>query len=175
MSESTYPPVPRRLMDQAGGGELEPYYPTSPEAAAGETPAQTPPGPGFNRQEFIKSYAGLVARTWVDQTYLELLLASPAATLRKAGMPTPPGSTIRIVQAKVTGSGQVLDQVDAWVEGFQTGLFDLYLPQKPEDIDFAPGGAIMEPSRIGTADTLAVNQAVAEDYSCCCTPCCCCT
>jgi hypothetical protein len=117
-----------------------------------------PGGPGFNRQQFIKSYANMVAQTWVDDQYLDLILASPAETLAKAGLPTPDGATIRIVQVKVTGTGQVADQVDAWVEGNRTGLFDLFLPLKPEDLDVASGGAEAE-----------------DGASCCCTPCCCCT
>jgi len=116
---------------------------------------------GFPRQHFIKSYASMVARTWTDPSYLDTILASPTDALAKAGLPTPTGATIRILQHKITGMGQMSEQVDAWVAGQRTGLFDLYLPMKPDDLDVEGGG--------GPVDGCAGGA------SCCCTPCCCCT
>jgi len=117
-------------------------------------------GPGFNRQQFIKNYANLVARTWTDDQYLDLLLASPVEVLARAGLQTAPGAVIRIVQVKLTGMGKIEDQVDAWVEGNRTGLYDFWLPLKPDDIDIDTGGAV---------------DSAEGGASCCCTPCCCCT
>jgi len=119
-----------------------------------------PTGPGFSRRDFITAYADMVAQTWIDDQYLDLLLASPAEVLARAGIPTAPGATIRIIQVKLTGMGKVEDQVNSWIEGNRTGLYDLWLPLKPDDIDLSPGGG--DPN------------ACAGGASCCCTPCCCC-
>jgi len=152
----------------AGGSEQgrEPQYPSQPGSqGGGRTPPTdtiSPQGPGFSRKDFIKSYADMVARTWTDESFLDLILASPADALAGAGMPTAPGATFRIVQHKITGSGQIKDQVDAWVEGNRTGLYDLFLPMRPDDVDFEPGGG-------------GDPNACAGGFGCCCCPCCCCT
>jgi hypothetical protein len=155
-----YPPYPTRLVPSGSGPSTasggEPYYPPRPGAAVAPAGGSQPGG--FNRQKFIKDYANLVARTWADDTYLELILADPADTLAAAGLDTPEGAVFRIVQCKLTGMGTIDQQVDAWVEGYHTGLFDLFLPIKPDEVDVTAGGVDAE----GGA-------------SCCCTPCCCCT
>jgi hypothetical protein len=102
----------------------------------------------------------MVARTWTDDTYLQLILSNAADTLAKAGIATVPGAVIRIVQVKITGSGSIDDQVDAWIEGNRTGLYDLFLPIKPDDFDVTAGGG---------------PDACAGGACCCCTPCCSCT
>lgn len=131
-----FPPTPTKL-ETAGGGSVEgttvgePYYPPNPNPGAGTSAGSRPPqqgGPGFSRQQFMKSYANMVAQTWIDPNYEQLLLS---------------------------------DQVDAWVEGARTGLYDLWLPLKPDDVDVSVGGG--DPS------------ACVGGASCCCTPCCCCT
>jgi hypothetical protein len=172
VSEESYPPVPSRLVSGGGGSEptgtTEPYYPPLPgqggmSGGGGRKPptdVEPPTGPGFRRKDFIKAYANMVAQTWVDDSYLQLILANPVETLAAAGLPTAPGATIRPVQVKMTGTGQISDQVDAWVEGNRTGLYNLWLPIKPDDVDMAPGG--------GGAD------ACVGGASCCCSPCCCC-
>jgi hypothetical protein len=103
----------------------------------------------------------MVARTWVDDSYLQSVLSDPATTLAAAGMPTVDGAVIRVIEHKITGSGKIEDQVDAWLEGNQTGLYDLYLPMKPDEFNVSPGGG---------GDACA-----GGDNSCCCCPCCCCT
>jgi hypothetical protein len=110
-----------------------------------------------NRQEFIRNYANLVARTWVDESFLELLRANPVDTLARAGMPTIPGAVVRVVEMKLTGQGRIEEQIDRWIEGNRTGLYDLWLSMKPEGVDVAVGGL------------------ASVDACCCCTPCCCCT
>jgi hypothetical protein len=163
-----YPPLPTKLVAGGaggGGGTGDPYYPPTPGPGTKTGGAATDTtGAPFNRQEFIKAYAGLVAHTWADPQFLDLLLASPVDTLNKAGLYTIPGAVIRIIQHKITGSGKIEDEVDAWVAGNQTGLYDLFLPYKPDNVAVSPGGG-------------AVDAAVASDGGncCCCSPCCCCT
>jgi len=118
---------------------------------------------GVNRQDLVKNYANLVARTWVDDSYLQLVLSDPAGTLAQAGMPTVEGAVIRVIQHVITGSGKIEDQVAAWLDGNRTGLYDLYLPMKPEEFEVTPGGGG------GGGDGCAGGD------SCCCCPCCCCT
>jgi hypothetical protein len=165
----TYPPTPVKL--QTAGGSTEPpqdprYYPPTPSNVTPPPPTPTGGGPGssgggFNRKAFIKAYANMVARTWVDEQYLELLLASPVEVLERAGIHTIPGAVLRIIQHKITGSGKIEDQVDAWITGNRTGLYDLYLPMKPDDVEIPTTGGAM------SVET--------GDYCCCCCPCCCCT
>jgi len=164
-----YPPVPGKLETSAGsavGGTTygEPYYPSTPSPGTsgqgGKGGQGQPGGPGFNRQQFMRSYANMVAQTWIDPNYMQLLLADPVNTLAAAGLPTADGAVIRIIQVKITGMGRVEDQVDAWVEAARTGLYDLWLPIKPDDVDVSVGGG--DPG------------GCAGGASCCCTPCCCC-
>ena len=159
-----YPSVPHKLMPGAEtgvssvrpGGERQ--YPPKPEALSPTSVAAAGAATPLilNRQKFVTSYANMVAKTWVDETFLDLLLANPAQTLAAAGLDFTEGAVFRIIQLKVTGMGTISDQVDKWLEGFRTGLYDLYLPMKPEDLEIDPG--------VGAADV-----------NCCCTPCCCCT
>jgi hypothetical protein len=116
----------------------------------------------INRQDLISNYANMVARTWVDDSYKQLVLTDPVTTLAQAGMATVDGAVIRVIQHLITGSGKIEDQVDAWLAGNETGLYDLYLPMKPDDFDVTAGG--------GGGDGCA-----GGDNSCCCCPCCCCT
>jgi len=172
MSE-TYPPTPNRLV--TGGSAATPgaeqFYPPTPGGeggssggAASSTATAAARGPGFKRQDFIKNYANMVARTWVDDSYLDLVVANPVSALTRAGLAVPDGSTVRVIQHKITGSGQISDQVDAWVEGNRTGLFDLFLPMRPDDVDIDGSGG-GEP----------VGGCAGGNACCCCSPCCCCT
>ena len=145
-----YPSIPTKLMP--GGGNPFPSTPSGPPSGGGEVMQA---GTIINRQNLITSYANLAARCWVDEAFLQLLLSEPVATLAKSGLPTIPGAVVRVVQMKITGMGKIEEQVDKWIEGARTGLYDLYLPMKPDGIDL-PG--------VGGGDT-----------NCCCTPCCCCT
>jgi hypothetical protein len=165
----SYPAMPQKLMPSGGavGGTTvgATNYPSTPSPGNGGSQGGGPTSGSaslsqpFNRQAFTKSYADMVARTWTDDQYLELLLAEPVGTLAKAGISTATGAVIRIIQHKLTGSGKIEDQIDAWIEGNRTGLYDLFLPLKPDDIDFSGGSG--DPS--------------AEGGGCCCCPCCCCT
>jgi hypothetical protein len=174
MAGSTYPPIPQGSTGQ-GTTQGGVYYPPNPGApqgggrppgAAGGGPGGPAPGaPLFNRQAFIKAYATMVARTWTDQTYLDLVLAHPADALARAGMPTIDGAVIRVLEHKITGSGKIEDQVDAWIAGNQTGLYDLFLPMKPDDFHIgAPTGGAGGDACAG-----------GDGPCCCCSPCCCCT
>jgi len=64
---------------------------------------------------------------------------------------------VRVVVMEITGMGHIEEQVDYWVKGNQTGLYDLFIPSKPEDADLTGDGA------------------GGGDVCCCCCPCCSCT
>lgn len=168
MSEN-YPPYPTKLVPGGAGGAPTPaggerYYPSTPGGTAQgmPTPGGGPAGaPGFNRQKFVESYANMVARTWADESYLELILADPAGTFAAAGLPVAEGAVFRIIQCKVTGQGSIGEQVDAWLEGIRTGRYDVFVPIRPDDIEIPGGGA--------------PGACAGGDINCCCTPCCCCT
>ena len=171
----TNPPVPTRLTPAGGapggtpgttqGGQ---YYPPVPGGGGTTGPSNGGPGapgaPGvaFNRQSFIQAYANMVARTWMDDSYMQLVVSNPADTLAQAGMPTIAGAVIRVLQHKITGSGKIEDQVDAWIAGNASGLYDLFLPMKPDQFDVTPGGG-------------AAGGDACAGGGCCCCPCCCCT
>jgi hypothetical protein len=140
---------------QPGGG-------APPVIPGGGPPPPAAPGPIFNRQAFIQGYANMVARTWMDDTYRQLVVSSPADTLAQAGMPTIAGAVIRVIQHQITGSGKIEDQVDAWIAGNTSGLYDLFLPIKPDQFDVTPGGG-------------AAGGDACAGGGCCCCPCCCCT
>jgi hypothetical protein len=160
MSEN-YGPYPTKLVPSGGGGVPpasggEKYYPSTPSGVT-PTGGAPMPVPGFNRQKFVENYANMVARTWAEPNYLELILADPVSALTAAGLPVPDGSVVRIIQHKILGQGTMEDQIDKWIEGLQSGRFDVYLPMVPDDVEIpeSPTGG---------------------DVSlCCCSPCCCCT
>lgn len=141
------------------------YYPSvpnpgqggaAPGGAAGAAPGASGGNPYVvNRQDMIKNYANMVARTWTDPSYLQLLIANPIQTLDQAGIPTIPGAVIRVLQIKLTGIGRIEEIVDKWIDGIRTGQYDLFIPIKP--------------------DGISVGAAGGGDVNCCCTPCCCCT
>jgi hypothetical protein len=144
----SYASTPIRLLGGGGGGGgAGPAGPAS--GASGGNPFV------INRQDLIKNYANMVARTWTDPSYLQLLLTSPPQTLDQAGIPTIPGAVIRILQIKLTGIGKIEEIVEKWIDGIRTGQYDLFIPIKP--------------------DGISVNPAGGGDTNCCCTPCCCCT
>lgn len=171
--QRTYPPYPQQtglapVGGSVGGGTTQgaTYYPSVPGqtgGSVGTTTGSSQSGGGpmvINRQGFIKAYADMVARTWTDPSYLDLILSDTANALSKVGIPTVPGAVIRVIEHKITGSGKIEDQVNSWLEGNTSGLYDLFLPIKPDDFDASPGG--------GSPDACAGG-------GCCCSPCCCCT
>ena len=160
MATQTSSSRPKRLMQGVPiGGNLPPG--SAPGGTIPGGPDIPPSGnAGLNRQDFIRNYANLVSRCWAEDSYLRLVLASPAETLAAAGIPTVEGAIIRVIQHKITGSGKIEDQVDAWLLGNETGLYDLFLPMKPEELEIDPG---------------AGGDACAGGDTCCCCPCCCCT
>jgi hypothetical protein len=142
------------------GGGAPPVIP----GGGGGPPPPAAPGHTFNRQAFIQGYANMVARTWMDDTYRQLVVSNPADTLAQAGMPTIAGAVIRVLQHQITGSGKIEDQVDAWIAGNTSGLYDLFLPMVPDQFQVTPGG--------GAAGG---DACAGGDSTCCCCPCCCCT
>lgn len=114
----------------------------------------------FNRTQFIQNYGKLVARTWSDPAFLEKLEKDPAGVLAAEGFHVNPGAHIRVVAMKPTGAGHASEQVDAWVHGNTTGLYNLYIPSMPHDIKTA---------------LASKKLAQSGDVNTTCTPCCCCT
>lgn len=105
---------------------------------------------------FINSYGALVARTWSDPAFLQQLLDDPCGTVNDAGLKTKEKAVVRVIQVKETTFGKAEDQVSEWAEGDKTGIYTLWIPIKPDDLDADAHGMM-------------------ADSSCCCTPCCCCT
>jgi hypothetical protein len=162
----TYPSTPSRVTTGLGGGgagSSGPTYPSSPtkvtSATGGSTPAPaTASGEvPFNRQGFIAAYAALTILNWTDPTFIGKLLANPASVLAANGIPTIPGAVIRVIQMSITGMAHIEEQVDYWITGNETGLYDLFMPN-------LPAGANLQPSGAGGGDAC-----------CCCCPCCSCT
>jgi hypothetical protein len=113
--------------------------------------------PALNRLAFIKNYANLVARTWVDDAYRQLLLSDPVTALANAGLPTVAGAEVIVLEHKIPGvAGSIDGQVEEWLTGNQTGRYVLYLPMKPDNANVTQGGA------------------GGDVIGCCTTPCSCC-
>jgi hypothetical protein len=166
----SFPPTPERVLPPGAGGGAQnpstpPSFPPTPATSGGGV-ATLPGVPAINRNQFIKNYAALVARTWVDPSFLQLLLSDPVTTLANAGIPTVAGAEVVVVQGSITGVGKVEDALEEWIKGNTTGRYLLWIPMKPDNVDLptGPGGA---GSPVG-----GVAQA---DACCSCCPCCCCT
>jgi hypothetical protein len=148
------PPIPSAPPQYASSPVRLMAHGMSGGAGGGDAPSAASPFL-INRQDLIKNYANMVARTWSDPSFLQLLQSNPVSVLAQAGLPTIPGAVVRVIEMKLTGLGSIDEQVDNWVKGIQTGLYDLLIPIKPEGIQVPPPGG--------------------GDVNCCCTPCCCCT
>lgn len=168
-----YPPLPKTPSGSSGGAAVGGttqgftyFSPNSPGTSSQGSPGGSPGGAGsvggsgLNRQDFIRKYANIIAKTWVDDSFQQMILTDPVNTLAGAGIPTVAGAVIRVIKHTITGSGKIEDQVDAWLEGNKTGLYNLFLPNKPEEFDVPTGGG---------------DGCIGGDNTCCCCPCCCCT
>jgi len=166
----SFPPTPERVLPPgAGGGAQNPSTPPSfpPTPATSGGGVVTLPGvPAINRNQFIRNYAALVARTWVDPSFLQLLLSDPVTTLANAGIPTVAGAEVVVVQGAITGVGKVEDALEEWIKGNVTGRYLLWIPMKLDNVDLptGPGGAASPVGGLAQADAC-----------CSCCPCCCCT
>jgi hypothetical protein len=110
-----------------------------------------------DKETFVLNYGKLVARTWQDPEYLNALKNDPIGTLKEAGIDVPDNATVRVVIMEPTGAGSGDEQWEYWQKGEESGVYDLFVPTKPEDLDSA-----------------AMAQS-GGTYTCSCTPCCCCT
>lgn len=122
-----------------------------------------------SQSEFIQNYSKVVARTWVDDSFLNELLDNPKATLDENGLTTPEGADVQIVTvpAGETGSGSIEGQYSRWEAGEESGTYELHISLKPDDFD--PENVNLSESQL---DAVAGGLL---DGCCCCTPCCCCT
>lgn len=129
----------------------------------------------FNKEEFIRNYSHVTAQTWASDDYLKKLIAEPKTVLAEAGIQTRPDARINVItmQASQTGSGSLDGQVQRWVMGEQTGVYDFVLSLRPEG--WEPGNVALSDMQL---DAIAGGAAASTDVSiscCCCTPCTCCT
>lgn len=119
----------------------------------------------INPVTFTQAYSALVVRTWTGEDYLNLLQTNPHAALAEVGIDLPSSAIVNVTVMEPTGHGKVEDQIERWEEGERTGIYNLFIPQRPEDLEDMP-----------LADESLLEVAGGSGYyCCCCTPCCCCT
>lgn len=123
-----------------------------------------------NSTAFTQAYSSLVVRSWTSEDYLDLLKSAPHAALAEVGLDLPSSATVNVIIMEPTGHGKVEDQVERWEEGERTGVYDLFIPHRPEDLEDL---ALADESLVGVAGGLEAVEG--DNYCCCCTPCCCCT
>ena len=160
----SFPSEPHRVLPPGAGGGAQnpstpPSFPSTP-ATSGGGAVTLPAVPAVNRNQFIRNYAALVARTWLDASLLQLLRSDPVTTLANAGIPTVPGAEVVVVETVITGVGKVEDALEEWIKGNVTGRYLLWVPIKPDNIDLStePSGGMVSQNGCTT-----------------CCPCCCCT
>jgi hypothetical protein len=125
------------------------------------------------RATFISDYAKVVVSLWHNPQFSTQLNSDPAAALASCGLATKAGAKFNIVR-RVSGSGDIDQQVNAWERGETTGEYTLYLPPSQESVQSV---------QLDTQDLEelhghkgGVAQAASDvDVCCCCTPCCTCS
>ena len=128
----------------------------------------------FNKEEFVKNYSRVTALTWANEEYLKHLMAEPKTVLAEAGIQTRDDARINVItiEAAKTGGGSLDGQVERWMHGEQTGVYDFVLSLKPEG--WEPGNVALSEMQLDGVAGGAQAEAISVSC-CCCTPCTCCT
>ncbi|GAA1069041.1 hypothetical protein GCM10009665_75730 [Kitasatospora nipponensis] len=118
------------------------------------------------RNNFVNNYSRLLTTVWSDESFAELLAASPVEVLSDYGMEIAEGARVELVRDGA-GEPDLEAQISAWEKGAESGVYTLFVPASP----------VIETQELSEAELEAVaggdggNTAI----SCCCTPCCCCS
>jgi hypothetical protein len=115
-----------------------------------------------SRSKFLKGYTIVLTKAWADQKYLQDLKVNPNHALAEAGLPVPPGVSVKVHTEK-QGEGTLEDQIRLWEAGLKSGSIDLFVPQEPQ----------MKEGELSSGQLEAI--AGGADCCCCCTPSCTCT
>ena len=122
------------------------------------------------RNEVLKNYANLVANVWEDDQVLDDLKAEPKRVLNNFGFNIPQDAEVNLILRQPNPEGTPDTQVDMYLEGENTGVYDIIIPLRPDGMDLediplqdevlelVAGGAVG-----GDANTTSC---------CCCCPCC---
>ncbi|MGW4898740.1 hypothetical protein ACWEQL_41935 [Kitasatospora sp. NPDC004240] len=121
-----------------------------------------------DRQNFVNNYSGLLTAVWSDESFAELLAASPVEVLADAGLELVEGARVELVRDG-DGEPDLEAQIQAWERGAQTGVYTLYVPSCP----------VIETQELTEAELEAVAGGTNDNNGgttvyCCCTPCCTC-
>jgi hypothetical protein len=126
----------------------------------------------FDPNAFVQGYAKVMSLSWSDEGYRARILTEPKAVLAEAGIPVRDDAKVTVTELDVTGNGNIEDQIALWEKGEETGVYQLMLPRKPENMD--PNDFPLTEYQLAGV-TGGLEEAAAGDYCCCCCPCCCCT
>ena len=118
------------------------------------------------RNDFVNNYSRLLTTMWSDESFAELLAASPVEVLSDCGLQVADGARVELVR---DGSGEpdLEAQIAAWESGAETGVYTLFVPASP----------VIETQELSEAELEAVSgggNSGGTNVYCCCTPCCCC-
>jgi hypothetical protein len=122
-----------------------------------------------DRSQVLKNYGNLVGRIWENESIVDDLKANPVATLNAYGFDIPEGATVNLIFRELNTNGSPDTQADSFAEGDKTGVYNVIIPTKPENLD--PSEL---PLQEEVLDLMAGGAAVAGCCPCstCCCPCC---
>jgi hypothetical protein len=118
------------------------------------------------RSQVLKNYGNLVGRIWENESIVDELKANPVATLNAYGFDIPEGSTVNLIFRELNTDGSPETQANSFEEGAKTGIYNVVIPTKPENLD---------PSELPLQEeVLELMAGGAQAMGCCpCSTCCC--
>ena len=118
------------------------------------------------RQQFVRSYTGVLTTAWTDENFVQRLRSNPKAVLSEFNLEVPASATVDI-QTEAGGEPNLDQAVAIWEEGQSSHVYRLYVAPEPPQAAEELSGKLDADGKFRVADTSAC---------CCCTsPCCCCT
>lgn len=123
----------------------------------------------LSRNEFLRSYGGLVAAVWERDDLLDALQSRPAEVLASFGLIVPEGAHIDLLihEPEDLDENHLPDmQFAMWNQGVESNRFSLVIPLKPAEMD---ADSILLREEV----VMGLGADIPPDLPACC-PCCCC-
>ena len=88
-----------------------------------------------DRSQFLKNYGNLVGRIWENENLVDQLKANPAGVLNEYGFEIPADATVNLIFRELNTDGSPDTQAAMFDEAASTGVYNIVIPTKPEDVD----------------------------------------
>ena len=116
-----------------------------------------------DRNEVLRNYGNLIASVWEDEQVLDELQAEPKKVLNNFGFNISDDSEVNLILREINTDGTPSTQVDMYIKGQETGVYDIIVPLRPSD-------EVLED--LPLQDDMLELVAGGVVACCCCCPCC---